>query len=167
MLGIVISFLGVVILTYGDAAPGTMTLQLKGDLEALLAAVVEAFYLSYGREVRQKSQIIPLMTAIYVFSALTVLVIGVGTMQPLVFTPEWTLVVLLIGLGILPTALAHSFYFSSLSHLKSFETAAMALLEPIGATVLGIIFLTQVPKPIFVVGAAFVLTGIVAVAIRE
>jgi DME family drug/metabolite transporter len=167
MLGIVISFLGVVILTYGDAAPGTMTLQLKGDLEALLAAVVEAFYLSYGREVRQKSQIIPLMTAIYVFSALTVLVIGVGTMQPLVFAPEWTLVVLLIGLGILPTALAHSFYFSSLSHLKSFETAAMALLEPIGATVLGIIFLTQVPKPIFVVGAAFVLTGIVAVAIRE
>jgi len=167
MLGIVISFIGVVILTYGDAAPGTMTLQLKGDLEALLAAVVEAFYLSYGREIRQKSQIFPLMTTIYVFSALTVLVIGIGTMQPLVFAPEWTLIVLLIGLGILPTALAHSFYFSSLSHLKSFETAAMALLEPIGATLLGIVFLAQVPKPIFVVGAVFVLAGIFAVAVRE
>ena len=88
-------------------------------------------------------------------------------MQPFVFAPDWTLVVLLLALGILPTALAHSFYFSSLSHLKSFETAAMALLEPVGATVLGIIFLAQIPKPIFVVGAAFVLTGIFAVAVRE
>ncbi|HKZ93361.1 MAG TPA: DMT family transporter [Candidatus Bathyarchaeia archaeon] len=167
MLGIMVSFLGVIIITYGDAAPGAWSLQLKGDLEAVLAAVVEAFYLNYGRETRKKSQIIPLMLAIYVFSALTVLVIGLGTNQSFSFPLQWTQIVPLIGLGILPTAMAHSFYFSSLSHLKSFETAAMALLEPIGATLLGIFIFALVPKPIFILGAALVLAGIVAVAMKE
>jgi drug/metabolite transporter (DMT)-like permease len=63
--------------------------------------------------------------------------------------------------------MAHSFYFSSLSNLKSFETATMALLEPIGATILGIIIFAQIPNPIFILGAALVLTGIVSVALKE
>jgi len=167
MLGIFVSFLGVMIITYGDASSGTWTIQLKGDFEAVLAAVVESFYLSYGREMRRKSPIIPLMLAIYVFSGLTVLAIGVGTGQSFSFPLQWTQVVPLLGLGILPTAMAHSFYFSSLSHLKSFETAAMALLEPIGATLLGIFIFAQVPKPMFTLGATLVLAGIVAVAMSE
>jgi drug/metabolite transporter (DMT)-like permease len=63
--------------------------------------------------------------------------------------------------------MAHTFYFSSLSHLKSFETAAMALLEPVGATILGLAIFQQVPKPLFAVGAVLVLSGIVTVALRE
>jgi drug/metabolite transporter (DMT)-like permease len=43
----------------------------------------------------------------------------------------------------------------------------MALLEPIGATVLGIIIFAQIPNPIFILGAALVLTGIVSVALKE
>jgi len=165
-LGILVSFIGVLIITYGDAAPGTWTLQLKGDLEAVLAAVVESFYLSYGRETRMRTDIVPLMLTIYVFSALTILAIGIGIGQSFMFPLQWTNIVALIGLGVLPTALAHSFYFSSLSHLKSFETATMALLEPIGATVLGIILLTQVPGPVFVLGAVLVIAGIFAVTMR-
>ncbi len=167
MLGIFISFLGVIIITYSDAAPGVWSLSLKGDLEAILAAVVESFYLSYGREVRRKSEIVPLMLMIYIFSALTILVIGVGSGQSFIVPFQWALIAALIGLGILPTALAHSFYFSSLSHLKSFETAAMAMLEPIGATLLGILVFTEFPGPIFVLGAFLVIIGIIAVAIRE
>jgi drug/metabolite transporter (DMT)-like permease len=167
MFGIFISFLGVIIITYSDAAPGAWSLSLRGDLEAILAAVVESFYLSYGRETRRKSEIVPLMLMIYVFSALTILIIGAGSGQSFTVPFQWALIAALIGLGILPTALAHSFYFSSLSHLKSFETAAMAMLEPIGATLLGILVFAEVPGPIFVVGAFFVIIGIIAVAVRE
>ncbi|MDI6690280.1 MAG: EamA family transporter [Candidatus Bathyarchaeota archaeon] len=49
----------------------------------------------------------------------------------------------LVGLGMLPTAAAHTLYFSSLSNLKSFETATMALLEPVGATILGVILFQE------------------------
>jgi drug/metabolite transporter (DMT)-like permease len=69
-------------------------------------------------------------------------------------------ILFLVGLGILPTAIAHTLYFSSLSNLKSFETATTALLEPIGATVLGVIIFQEIPGPLFVFGAFLILLGI-------
>jgi len=167
VFGIALSFLGVLVITYQDAASKIWSGQLKGDLEAILAAVVESFYLSYGRETRQKMPLLPLMLNIYIFSAITVLVTGTVAAATFTFPAELSLILALIGLGVLPTAMAHSFYFSSLSNLKSFETATMAFLEPIGATLLGVLIFTQVPAPVFVLGAALVLTGIVSVAIRE
>ena len=167
LLGIITSFVGVAIITFGDASAGTWTAKLRGDLEAVLAAVVESLYLNYGREVRRKASLVPLMMVIYLFSAVTVVAVGVAIQQSLTPPVEWGQILVLIGLGILPTAMAHTFYFSSLSHLKSFETAAMALLEPVGATLLGLVILQQVPGPLFALCAVFVLVGIVAVALRE
>jgi drug/metabolite transporter (DMT)-like permease len=167
LFGILVSFLGVAIITYGDASSGTWTIQLRGDLEATMAAVVESFYLSYGKQTRQKVPLMQLMMAIYVFSAITVVAIGLATAQSLAPPVQLDQILPLIGLGILPTAMAHTFYFSSLSHLKSFETAAMALLEPVGATLLGLVIFQQVPKPLFALGAALVLSGIITVAVRE
>jgi len=167
LLGILLSFIGVAIITYGDASSGTWTNQLGGDLAAVLAAVVESFYLSYGKGIRQKAPLMPLMMTIYIFSAATVIAIGLVTQQSFAPPVELDQVLPLIGLGILPTAMAHTFYFSSLSHLKSFETAAMALLEPVGATLLGLVIFREVPGPLFALGAVLVLTGIAAVAVRE
>lgn len=167
VFGIALSFLGVFIITYGHAASLTWTVQLKGDLEAVLAAVVEAFYLSYGRETRQKMPLLPLMLAVYIFAAVTVLATGFAASSTFAFPLELSMILALIGLGIMPTALAHSFYFSSLSNLKSFETAAMALLEPVGATLLGAVIFTEVPNSFFILGAVLVLAGIVAIAIKE
>ncbi len=167
LLGILMSFFGVAIITYGDASSGTWTIQLRGDLEATLAAVVESFYLSYGKQARQKAPLMQLMMTIYVFSAITVVAIGLATAQSLAPPLQLDQILPLIGLGILPTAMAHTFYFSSLSHLKSFETAAMALLEPVGATLLGLVIFQQIPKPLFALGAVLVLSGIIAVAARE
>jgi drug/metabolite transporter (DMT)-like permease len=167
LLGILVSFLGVAIITYGDASSGTWSIQLRGDLEATLAAVVESFYLSYGKKTRQKVPLLQLMMNIYVFSAITVVAIGLATGQSLAPPVQFDQILPLIGLGILPTAMAHTFYFSSLSHLKSFETAAMALLEPVGATLLGLIIFQEIPKPLFALGAVLVLSGIITVAARE
>ena len=59
--------------------------------------------------------------------------------------------------------MAHTLYFSSLSNLKSFETATMALLEPIGATLLGAALFSEYPTFPFSVGAVLILLGIVLV----
>lgn len=167
VLGILMSFLGVGVIAYGDASSKVWTINLKGDLEAIFAAVVEAFYLSYGRDTRRRTPVLNLMLAIYVFSAFTVLVWGGVSHSGFNFPTQLSLILTLVGLGLLPTALAHTFYFSSLSHLKSFETATMALLEPIGATLLGILIFFEVPDAMFVSGAVFVLGGIVSVAISK
>lgn len=167
VLGILTSFFGVGVIAYGDAAAKTWTINLQGDLEAIFAAVVEAFYLSYGRDVRHKLSLLNLMLTIYIASAFTVLVWGVVSRSHFTFPIDPGLIFVLIGVGLLPTALAHTFYFSSLSNLKSFETAAMALLEPIVATLLGIAIFIQVPDAFFVLGAAFILVGIVSVAVTK
>ena len=165
VLGLIGSFLGVAIIVCAGVDSPTFGLNLKGDLEALLAAVVEAFYLSYGRGARHKVPILSLMLFIYVLSALTVLGAGVAAGSAPIFSAVGLeAVLLLVGLGVLPTALAHTLYFSSLSSLRSFETATLALLEPVAATLLGVFVFAEIPGFLFVLGAVLVLGGILSVA---
>jgi drug/metabolite transporter (DMT)-like permease len=148
--------------TTANAVGQGFSASLKGDLEAVLAALVEAFYLNYGRKVRSQMSILPIMFPMYMLTAVVVGVIGISATSKLPSIPNEIGVVLpLLGLGLLPTATAHTLYFSSLSNLKSFETATMALLEPIGATLLGIGFFQEIPAYLFVFGAALILLGIV------
>jgi len=167
ILGLTISFIGVCVIAYtetitANARPGVFSGNLKGDLEAVLAALVESFYLNYGRKIRNQMTILSTMFPIYMLTAIIVGVLSIPATNKILTLPTETAIVLpLVGLGILPTAIAHTLYFSSLSNLKSFETATMALLEPIGATVLGIILFQEIPAYLFVFGAALILLGII------
>lgn len=163
LLGMVVSFLGAGIIAFRDAERG-QTANLIGDLEAMLAAVAEGFYLNYGRERRRRLPLLPTMLLIYIAAGLTVGGVALTAFIPFEAPHRLDLYLPLLGLGILPTATAHTLYFSSLSSLKSFETATMALLEPLGATVLGIAFFAEVPTPLTVIGGALVLLGILSVA---
>jgi drug/metabolite transporter (DMT)-like permease len=163
LAGIFFSFIGAVVIAYGDAERGD-TASLIGNLEAALAAVAEGFYLNYGREKRSRLPLLTTMLFIYLAAALTVGVATVFTKKAFEVPNNFEILLPIIGLGVLPTATAHTLYFSSLSNLKSFETATMALLEPLGATLLGIAVFAEIPNPIFVLGAALVLVGIFSVA---
>jgi drug/metabolite transporter (DMT)-like permease len=168
ILGLTISFIGVCVIAYTETTiantnvyPEGFFPSLKGDLEAVLAALVEAFYLNYGRKIRNKMAILPTMFPIYMLTATIVGVLGIPATNKILTLPTGAEIILpLVGLGIVPTAVAHTLYFSSLSNLKSFETATMALLEPIGATVLGIILFQEIPVSMFIFGAALTLLGI-------
>jgi DME family drug/metabolite transporter len=136
LLGLTISFVGSGIIALGDATT-SFTVNLRGDVEALLAALSEGC------------------------------VSCILTRVPILFPDQIHSSLLLIGLGTLPTAIGHTLYFSSLSNLKSFETSSLALVEPLGATLLGIIFLSEMPNAFFVFGAISVLSGIGLVIIKE
>ena len=167
LVGLIISFTGACTIAYAETLPSGFSSNIRGDLEAVLAAVVEGFYLNFGRKTRSNMPILSAMLPIYVIAALIVGVISIPTGHTLAVIPKTELLVPLILLGFLPTATAHTLYFSSLSNLKSFETATMALLEPIGATILGIIIFREIPQAIFVFGAFLVLLGIFFVAKEE
>lgn len=163
LCGIAVSFIGAGLIAYGDTGQDKRA-NLIGDLEATLAAVVEGFYLNYGGKRRSQLSPMPTMLLTYLAAALTVGTTAVFAGATFEVAGSIETLLPLIGLGILPTAAAHTLYFSSLSNLKSFETATMALLEPIGATLLGIAVFAELPAPFFIVGAAFVLTGIFSIA---
>jgi len=167
ILGLTTSFLGVCVIAYSETITANAQSEifsgnLKGDLEAVLAALVESFYLNYGRRIRNQMNILSTMFPIYMLTAVIVGVLSIPATNKILTLPTETAIILpLVGLGLLPTAMAHTLYFSSLSNLKSFETATMALIEPIGATVLGIILFQEIPQYLFVFGAALILLGII------
>jgi drug/metabolite transporter (DMT)-like permease len=158
--GLTVSFMGVCIIAVADAQPVGFSVNLKGDLEAVLAAVVEGFYLNLGRKTRGQMPILPTMLPIYVLTALVIGVLSIPAGTVIAIPNDLETILFLIGLGILPTAISHTLYFSSLSNLKSFETATMALLEPIGATILGVVIFHEIPALLFVFGAFLILLGI-------
>jgi drug/metabolite transporter (DMT)-like permease len=166
IVGLILSFIGVCVIGLAEATgsfthPATLSPTLKGDLEALLAAVTIAAYLTYGMKVRNRMGILSIMLPTYALTAVVIGFISVpaGSVVKVV-PPELGLILPLVGLGVIPTAIAHTLQFSSLSSLKSFETATMALLEPVGATILAAILFQEVPGPVFVVGAAMILVGV-------
>jgi len=169
ILGLTISFIGVCVIAYtetitanANGSPGIFSSNLKGDLEAVLAALVESFYLNYGRKIRNQMTILSTMFPIYVLTAVIVGVLSIPATNKILTLPaEIAIVLALVGLGILPTAIAHTLYFSSLSNLKSFETATMALIEPVGATFLGMVLFQEIPQYLFIFGAALILLGII------
>ncbi len=175
VVGLAISFIGVSIIAYTETGfAGTalgsagFSSSLKGDLEAVLAALVESFYLNYGRKIRSGLNILQIMTPMYLLTAFYVGLLSLPFTEKAPILPSNAANLLpLIGLGLLPTAIAHTLYFSSLSDLKSFETATMALLEPIGATILGVAVFQEIPAPLFAAGAVLILTGIFFVARRK
>jgi drug/metabolite transporter (DMT)-like permease len=68
ILGLTISFIGVGIIAYTETTmtnantlSGGFSPSLKGDLEAVLAALVESFYLNYGRKIRKQMTILSIM----------------------------------------------------------------------------------------------------------
>jgi drug/metabolite transporter (DMT)-like permease len=167
ILGLTTSFVGICVITYSETVIANVgisfegfSLGLKGDLEAILAALAEAFYLNFGRKIRSQMNLVSLMLPIYLSAALTVGILSLPASDTLAFPIETEAILFLFGLGLLPTAIAHTLYFSSLSNLKSFETATLALLEPVGATVLGLAIFREIPQPLFILGSALVLTGI-------
>ena len=171
VFGISISFAGVLMIMYGEtlgagavaSSDGSLP-GLKGDVEAILAALVESFYLNYGRKVRKEVAILPTMLLVYVSTAVVVFVLGFALTWTVPTMPaEAGIICPIVGLGILPTAVAHTLYFSSLSDLKSFETATLALLEPVGATLMGMALFWEIPGELFVIGAVLVLLGILFV----
>jgi drug/metabolite transporter (DMT)-like permease len=171
LLGLAISFMGVSIIAYTESVTANVSVsqtvysvRIKGDLEAVLAAFVLSLYLSYGRTVRNKMSLTSIMLPIYMFASIVTGAVSMfegGRILSMSMTVQN--VVSLVGIGVFPTAIAHTLSFSSLSNLKSFETATMSLIEPVGATLLGIVLFQEVPVPLFSVGAVLTLLGIVFV----
>ena len=74
-------------------------------------------------------------------------------------------VALVVYLAAIPTALAYVLFANGLRHLSSGETATLTLAEPLTATVLGIVVLSEDPSTLTAAGAALILAGLVALAL--
>ena len=157
-VGILVASVGAVFLAWGDFG-GSGIIALGGDLLALTGAVFLALYFVGGRRIAKEMPITVYTSVIYLFAAITTLIICVTfNLNVLVFEP--TEVAIFIALAIFPTVLGHSVNNYLLTKVPAYVVSSAVLGEPIGAALLAAFIFAQIPGPTTIIGFIVILFGI-------
>lgn len=156
IIGLLLSLTGVFLISIFDIRFSFSS--TVGDLLSLIAATLWAIYLIIGKPIREKDDILSTMPIIYFMGCIALMILSLVFGEFVIPTAEQWLP--LLGLSIFPTAIGHTLHFSSMKSLKPYQTSVLALLEPITATLLALVFFDEIPAPPFFVGAIVVLVGI-------
>lgn len=164
VVGMALALVGMVVISRGDFDLGEK--YILGDILALIGAVCAATYLFIGRQLRSRLDNLGYIFPVYSVSAVTLLLISLMFRENLTDYPakSWLLFLLL---ALVPTVLGHSLYNWLLKYVPAHKVATTILGEPIGATILAIIFFKEIPGWWTAVGGALILAGIFVVLSRK
>ena len=158
IIGIVIAGIGGALIGLSDlgAAGGE---SLWGDALALAGAVAVSGYLLIGRRLRKQLSLLAYIGLVYTTAALVLLAMAIAMGANLLgYSLTGYLLVALLAAG--PQLIGHTSYNWALKYVSATFVTVTLLAEPIGATVLAIPLLAQVPSPIKLIGGAMILIGI-------
>jgi drug/metabolite transporter (DMT)-like permease len=162
-----LSVAGAALIGWADA--GSVTLgrgALWGNSLALAGAVLVSVYLLIGRVVRKKVSWLAYVTPLYTAAALTALAAALWTGVPLLGY-SWSVYALCAGLALGPQVLGHGSFNYALQHLPAAVVGLLALLEPVGASVLAYALFGEVPPLTSIVGMGAVMAGVAGVVWRR
>ncbi|WP_103019119.1 DMT family transporter [Salinibacter altiplanensis] len=153
----------------GWADAGTVALgqgALLGNALALSGALLVSVYLLIGRVVRQKVSWLAYVTPLYTVAALTALAAAILRGVPLLGY-SWHFYALCVGLALGPQVLGHGSFNYALQHVPAAIVGMLALLEPVGASLLAYGLFGEVPPPASIVGMGGVLAAVAVVVWRR
>ena len=131
-----------------------------GDMLALAGGLAAAGYLLIGRSLRGKMSLIPYIFLVYGCAAIVLVGIAAGSGEQAVGYPAefygWVTLMALI-----PQLLGHSTFNWALRYLSAVYVSITLLGEPIGSTILALVFLNEVPSLVKLFGAILILAGII------
>ncbi len=132
---------------------------LLGDLLALAGAVLIASYILIGRSLRQRYSLVAYTFVVYGSSALMLFLLGLAAGTPFGPYPIHSWIYFLL-LAVVPTLCGHTIFNWALGYLKAPVVSISVLGEPVGATILALVFLGEVPAPLQVIGGVVIITGV-------
>jgi len=162
--GILLSFIGVVVIGAGDFALGGGA--LLGDLLALLGAWFATGYFFTGRVVRARVSLPVYSFLCYGAACLFLLAVIAPLGLPLRGFSGGTWGAF-FGMALVSQIMGHSSYNWTLKYLSATVVAVALLGEPIGATLLARLFFGETLTAAKVAGGALILAGIVVAARGE
>ncbi|MFQ3318727.1 MAG: drug/metabolite transporter (DMT)-like permease [Natronomonas sp.] len=161
-LGIAIAIGGMGVMSAGELLAGAAVAgahPLYGNILAVLGALMAALYVLVGRSLRQRVALVPYVLVVY--SACTLTLLAVALVQGLPLTGygsrEW---LIFLALAVGPGLFGHTVVNWALEHVESSIVSVSLLGEPVGATVLALLLLAEVPGLTTVLGGVVVLSGI-------
>lgn len=157
LIGIGITFIGSVIVAMGDSGEGSNV--LYGDLLAISGAAFMAVYTMIGKVCRKSMSTTVYTFFVYLVSGITVAIISVFNGDAL-FGYEPVNYLTALGLAIFCTLLGHSVFSWGLKYISASFISTAKLLEPVFASILGLIIFTQQPKTTAIIGGIIILAGI-------
>lgn len=161
-LGLALAIPGVALMSGLDVGgEGSLT----GDALALLGGVLGGAYFLTGRVVRRRVGIGTYAFLTAAFAALALLPAVLIVSAPVAGHP-WTAWLAVVGLALGPQLLGHNGLNYALRWLPAATVTAITLLEPVGATLLALAVLGEVP-PLLGAGGAVLVVGGVLVATVE
>lgn len=160
-LGIALAVLGAAWIGWGDAG-GDAPEPLRGDLLALLGAVLVAAYYVIGRGLRQRVDLWPYVMVVYGGATVTLLLALLASEVPLAAgygTGDW---LVFAGLAVGPMMIGHTGQNWALRYLPAYVVNLSLLGEPVGATLIAWALpgIAEVPPAAALGGGALILTGI-------
>lgn len=165
VIGIVIAGIGGALIGLTDLG-SVGTDSLFGDGLALVGAVTVSGYLLIGRRLRKQLSLLAYIGLVYSTAAIVLLGMALAMGANLFsYSPMGYLLIILLAMG--PQLIGHTSYNWALKYVSATFVTVTLLAEPIGATVLAIPILAQVPSPIKLLGGALILAGIFFAAREE
>lgn len=132
---------------------------LTGNLLALVGAWTAAGYMLVGRSVRPQLSLPVYTFLVYGTSAVILLItIAVSGIPMTGFTPK--IYIWLLLLAVVPQLIGHTAFNWALRYVPASLVSIALLGEPIGSTILAMIFLRETPVIFEVIGGIFILAGI-------
>jgi drug/metabolite transporter (DMT)-like permease len=160
LLGMLISFGGVAILTLGGAEKGSAA-HWPGDLIVLAGSVSFAYYTIQVKEIANRYDALTLNTLTFAIGSLLMIPFAARSVSNIrwanVTLAAWGSLAFMVVLG---TVVAYLFYAFALTELSASRVAAFAYLQPVVAALLGTWLLGERITLKVVAGGALILLGV-------
>ncbi len=164
ILGIVIALVGTIIISIHDFSLDQSS--LIGNLLALGGAIGAAGYLLAGRSLRAKVDTFRYVTIVYSITAALLLTITLFSGASMTgYSPR--IYLLFLAIAFFPQIIGHTSFNWALKYFSATAVSILLLGEPIGASILAVIFLGETLSLVKIIGGMVILGGVVLAIVAE
>lgn len=155
IIAVMISMIGIFLIIRFDTSEIVI-----GDIIALLAGIIYSFFFIAGRMIRHS----PIIVNLYSSMIAAIVLLPFATLNGFII-PKSSLIYILY-LVIFPTFLSYTFYLKGLTMVNAIDASIIATVEPLSATILGMIIINEQFTINTILGGALILIASIIITIK-
>lgn len=161
---VIVSLLGVVLMTTNLDFASLGTVNIIGDFLVISAGMLWSVFIIYNKPlVEKRNNMIQSMTWILLFTMLPLLPTAVFSADKFIYLP-WNAWLAIIYTAVFCWVIPYYFWLKGLKHISPVSSAVVLLTEIIVAVVISTIFLGEIPTVISGIGSIFIIIAILLVS---